>query len=675
MLPKCLSEIWTVIGPAAVSHLWQSTLFAGVAGLLVLALRKSHARARYWLWLAASLKFLVPFSLLIAMGSYLAIPRAAVQLAPRTGVYAAIGELARTSAFEVRGLFAAPIQTAADLNNAGPRYSFIHLLPAILIAVWLCGFVLVLFLWLVRWRRISRICADAIPLGEGREVEALRRLERAAGMRKPLAIRLSRASLEPGVFGIFQPVLVWPDGISGRLDDAHLRAILAHELWHVRRRDNLAAALHMLVEAIFWFHPLVWWLGARMVDERERACDEAAIAVGNEPRVYAESVLKACEFCVASPVACVAGVTGSDLKKRIVRIMTERPALRLDARRKLLLAFAAFIAIAVPIGFGLANGNAQKANPSRDPSQTEGNNIARDPNSLLTLQSQSGSQTEGANTAAPKFEVVSIKPDHSAAIKFSLGTTPGRFSATAVARMLIEFAYNLKSDDQIVGAPSWVNSEKFDINAKEEDAFAQKMRTMPFDQAGAQVRLMVRSMLADRFKLKVTQETKDLPVYALVVAKNGPKLTLSKLPPPGPIGANPPGPRAPRGVMMRRGAIHAIAVSTAFLTDVLSRQPELGGRVVVDETGLKGIYDFTLNWMPEFGRGPMGRGPGESPGAGPGPAEAGNGSANAGTDAAPDSSGPSIFTAVQQQLGLRLKPTKGPVPVLVIDHIEQPTPD
>lgn len=107
-----------------------------------------------------------------------------------------------------------------------------------------------------------------------REVEALRRLETIGRIGMGIEMLLSRASLEPGVFGIARPVLVWPEGISERLEDAHLEAILAHELWHVRRRDNLAAAIHMMVEAIFWFHPLVWCSGARLIEEREHACDE-----------------------------------------------------------------------------------------------------------------------------------------------------------------------------------------------------------------------------------------------------------------------------------------------------------------------------------------------------------------------------------------------------------------
>src|SRR5262249_20741923 len=157
----------------------------------------------------------------------------------------------------------------------------------------------VLFFWIMRWRRISSAMKSSVALHQGREVNALRRLEQVGGLRKPIAFLLSRCSLDPGIFGITRPTLIWPEGISTHLDDAHLDAVLAHEVWHVRRHDNLSAMLHMLVEAIFWFHPLVWWLGARLVEERERACDEEVVALGNNRQVYAESILKVCEFCLS----------------------------------------------------------------------------------------------------------------------------------------------------------------------------------------------------------------------------------------------------------------------------------------------------------------------------------------------------------------------------------------
>ena len=198
-------------------------------------------------------------------------------------------------------------------------------------------------------------CGKRCPYGKGAKWKRCAAWSAWLGIRKPIDLLLSPATLEPGIFGIVKPVLVWPKGISERLDDAQLEAILAHEVWHVRRRDNLAAAIHMVVEAIFWFHPLVWWLGSRLVDERERACDEEVLESGSDRQVYAESILKTCEFCVESPLACVSGVTGADLKKRIVRIMTERMANKLSFGRKLLLAGVGVAAVAGPVVFGLVN--------------------------------------------------------------------------------------------------------------------------------------------------------------------------------------------------------------------------------------------------------------------------------------------------------------------------------
>jgi TonB family protein len=134
-----------------------------------------------------------------------------------------------------------------------------------------------------------------------------------------------------------------------------LGAVLAHEVWHVRRRDNLTAAIHMLVEAILWFYPIVWWLGARLLEERERACDEEVLELGTDRHVYAASILKVCEFCVESPLACVSGVTGADLKKRMVAIMNENVVHKVDFGRKLVLSTAGLFAIVAPITFGLTN--------------------------------------------------------------------------------------------------------------------------------------------------------------------------------------------------------------------------------------------------------------------------------------------------------------------------------
>jgi beta-lactamase regulating signal transducer with metallopeptidase domain len=322
-----MTAIWWAIAPAMGNHLWQSTLCLVIAGFLTLISRKNPARVRYGLWLAASVKFLIPFSLLIGIGGHLARPRVVPRAQP--GFFLAMEQVGQPFKTAAIGSPAGE-NSPRPAPDAGLRSRMTFLLPAILVAMWFCGFAVVFLVWYVRWRRISAAAREAVPLREGREVEALRRLERLGGMRKPIDLLLSPASLEPGIFGIVNPVLIWPKGFSVHLQDAHLEAILAHEVWHVRRRDNLAAAIHMVVEAIFWFHPLVWWLGSRLVEERERACDEEVLQLGSEPQVYAESILKTCEFCLESPLACMAGVTGADLKKRIVRIMTRRLANKLS---------------------------------------------------------------------------------------------------------------------------------------------------------------------------------------------------------------------------------------------------------------------------------------------------------------------------------------------------------
>ena len=341
---------FSAIGTAMANHLWQSTLFAIVAAVFTLVLRKNQASLRHHLWLAASLKFLVPFSLLVSLGS----------------------RLATLHSSESQPVFYFVLQTMSQPFHQDPDAQgllgdfLLRWLPAMVAILWLAGFVTVIGLWWLRWRSVAATIRGAAHVSHGRVVEILRRVEKSAGIRSPISLRSSRASLEPGIFGIRRPLLLWPAGISQHLQDAHVEAVLAHEVQHVRRRDNLAAAMHMVVEAIFWFHPVVWWLGARLVEEREWACDEEVLRLGNEPEIYAESILKTCEFCVASPLACVSGVTGADLKQRIVRIMTQRSVDKLGFLKKLLLVAIGTGAVTAPIIGGLIKAPVATAQAYRD---------------------------------------------------------------------------------------------------------------------------------------------------------------------------------------------------------------------------------------------------------------------------------------------------------------------
>ena len=255
------------------------------------------------------------------------------------------------------------------------------------------------------------------------------------------------------------------------------------------------------------------------------------------------------------------------------------------------------------------------------------------------------------------FEVASIKPNHSGERRFFVSWQPGRFNATGMTlKFLITMAYDVK-DFQVSGGPGWVNSERYDIDAKEPDSIAQELEKLPLEQRRQLGESMLQSLLADRFQLKLTRGTKDMPAYALVVAKGGPKLQEAK-----PVDTQAEAPSGPGGhphrPMMRvgRGEINGQGVELSFLASVLSQQL---GRTVLDKTGLTGNYDLALKWTPEQGEGMMMGGPG----GGPPP------------DGAPpvDASGPSIFTALQEQLGLKLEATKAPAEVLTIDHVERPS--
>jgi uncharacterized protein (TIGR03435 family) len=679
MILNYLSALWTSFAPAFGNHLWQSTLFAVVAGLLTLVLRKNQARARYWLWLAASVKFLIPFSLLIGIGSHLAWSSGSA--GTRAGLYFAMEEVSQP--------FSQP--TTSMISRAAPSTaspSLTHLLPALLAAVWLCGFLVVVFVWYMRWRRISAAIRKAVPLQEGREVDALRQLERIGGIRKRIEMLISRASLEPGIFGIAQSVLVWPEGISERLEDAHLEAILAHEVWHVRRRDNLAAAIHMVVEASFWFYPLVWWLGARLVEERERACDEAVLALGTDRQVYAESILKICEFCVGSPLACVSGVTGADLKKRVVRVMTEGVMRKLDFGRRLLLSAAALAAIAVPVVAGLLNVTQTRAEsraqyevvspkrnksdnpPVRIKSQAQNTAAIAPAYEVASIKSNNptvGIESQAQNTSAiePAYEVVSIKPHKSGDELFKMMFEKDGFSAIMVTlRMLIRTAYGV-DDSRIFGAPNWLDSEKYDVEARMENSVANRLGEMSEDKLNVERRRMVQALLADRFKLTLHRQTTQLGVYVLVVAKNGPKLQEAK---PGnaylngikdngePLGAG----------MFRlgrfqggRGELLGQGLSMAKLLRLLSE--DILNRSVIDNTGLTGNYDFTLEWkIGDESQGPMFKETGDYPQV-------------TGSTPLPEFSRPSFFNAIQEQLGLKLESQNSPGVVLVIDHVEKPS--
>jgi hypothetical protein len=170
----------------------------------------------------------------------------------------------------------------------------------------------------------------------------------------PLPAFATRGGGGPAVVGFLRPVLVLPQGLAGRLTPAELEAVLEHELHHARRRDNLLALPLLLAQALFWFHPLVWWLGRRLLAERERACDEAVLADGIDAETYARGLLEACRLALEPPPVLAAAATGgTNLKRRVRRIMADRPPRPLGAAGGAMLTAAAVAAVAMPMLAGV----------------------------------------------------------------------------------------------------------------------------------------------------------------------------------------------------------------------------------------------------------------------------------------------------------------------------------
>ena len=610
------------------NHLWQSTLFAGIAGLVTLLLRNNRAHARYCLWLAASAKFLVPFSLLMLVGG----------LVGRHSVAAPAPTRVALLVEQVNEPFVAEIPPQA-LPMPHTSRSAAWIVPTLL-ASWAIGCGALVFSWWVRWRRIRIIVRAGSP----------------APLRTGVPVVSSASIIEPGVFGVLRPVLLLPDGVGDRLAPAELQAILAHELCHVRRRDNLATLLHMVVEAVFWFHPLVWWLGARLMDERERACDEEVLRRGSEPEAYAEGILKVCELYLQSPLKCLAGVTGANLKKRIEAIIANRPVLNLNLPKKVGLMLAGILAVAIPVILGVTNAPELRA------------------------QAESVAKFEVASVKpSPPLQLPIVKPFR-AGISMDAGHVDIRLMSL---RDLAIVAYRIRPF-QLTGGPDWMAWDVFDIVA-----------TIPVGVSKARVPEMLQSLLAERFGLRIRRESREMPVYALTVARGGPKLrevppddpeaepAFPKPPPGGTVvgvgGMTDPmsvrvGPASGRGdgspLFDRRGNPTAeslrMEIPKATMARFANVLTSMADRPVVDRTGLIGTYEIGFDVPSQDVRRatsmPM---PGKVPRA-PLPTDPGPDGL---TVSEPTGDG-SIFQSVQS-LGLRLEKDKAAIETIVVEHIEK----
>jgi len=383
----------------------------------------------------------------------------------------------------------------------------------------------------------------------------------------------------------------------------------------------------MFVQAIFWFHPLTWWIGVRLLHERERACDEEVLRLGCEPGVYAAGILTICRLYVSSRIACVSGVTGSGLKQRIESIMRNRGVLGLTPRKKFALAAAATAALLVPIAIGILSAPAIRAQ-------------------VADWQTAAGGKMA--------FEVASVKLSRGAFVPPNVPInageayrpTGGRFRADFPLWTYIQFAYKIApAEDQtrqiLARIPKWAATDRYSIEAK-----------APGNPTKDQMRLMVQSLLAERFQLAAHFETREAPVFALTLVKPGTLGPNLRSHADGPACEAPAASvtfppmcdsfaliRKSGGALMLAGYRNAtMDMLAASLASVVGQ-----GRPMIDKTGLSGRFDFTLEWAPDSVAEPS------------------------------DPVGPTGLQALRDQLGLKLESTKGSVQILVIDRVERPS--
>jgi len=485
------------------------------------------------------------------------------------------------------------------------------------VVIWLAGamafWVRLMGGWVVAARMRSTLVRPAPPEWRQRLGELGARI----GLSRPVRLLVSALVQVPTVIGWLRPVVLVPVGALAGLPAEHVEALLIHELAHIRRHDYLVNMLQSVAEALLFYHPAVWWVSGHIRAERELCCDDVAASATGDVLTYARALAELESYRPAHVNAAIAA-NGGSLADRIARLLGQsRPASQTHSGMGTIVT-AILLAIAA---FGLF----------------------------------------GQSDAAPRFEVASVKQNTSNPGFMMVRPHGGGLTTeNAPLRLLMQNAYGVQAF-QISGGPSWIQSDGYNIEAKGDGKASH-----------AQILLMLRSLLEDRFQLKVHRETKELPVYALTVAKGGLKLQQPKdgscTPldpnadlPPLRAGRGQPAPPAcgrvgvsgqPFGVRMQGGKV-AMPEFIRMLSMVL-------GRPVVDRTGFAETFDLRLDFTPDEAVAGLPRAVGASD---PGSA----------APAADPTTPPTIFAAIQEQLGLKLESTKGPVEVLVIDHVERPS--
>jgi TonB family protein len=329
----------SLLGPFVVNHLWQSTLFAALAFAAVVLLKRGPARARYAVWLMASAKFILPSAMLVLLASQAGFEFPSLFATDSSTVIAQVNEPAGDVYWQ-----------EFTVEESASKYTEIY---TVLTLVWFTGFIVLLVLWIRKRRNFALAMKAGAFVSRGREGEALNNVQSWLFIKREVRLIVSPKISEPGVWGILRPIIVLPETMADHLSDAELDAVLMHEMVHIARWDNLASNIQMFLCCLFWFHPLVWFIDKQLLNEREIACDEKVVELGGAHGIYAASLLKVLKFCLGLRVAGVSAAGGSNLKRRIEKIMSNETNTKMALSHRVLIIAVASAVIIFSIAAGL----------------------------------------------------------------------------------------------------------------------------------------------------------------------------------------------------------------------------------------------------------------------------------------------------------------------------------
>jgi len=338
--------------PAFANHLWQATFFAFVVWGAVKLFDQAPARLRYFLWLSALVKFLAPSALLVWLigraGVDLSSPVETVQSATRAAASGITWFYTETRIILQTTQPASPVEqtSMANVTPVAATTNYHSEFICALTVACLLGAVTLIALWLIRRWRFARSMRGARIITSGREFDALKRARSWLFVNREIALVASSQVRAPGVWRVRRPVIVLPEGVADRLSDEEIEAVMMHELVHTLHSDNLIGNLQMIFCSLFWFHPLAWLIDRRLLAEREMWCDETVIRLSGEPKLYANSLWKVAQLGLGWPVAGVSRVGGSNLKRRLERMLKSNGQWEMTISRRAA-AYASFFALAL----------------------------------------------------------------------------------------------------------------------------------------------------------------------------------------------------------------------------------------------------------------------------------------------------------------------------------------